>query len=165
MTNADSPGADPLTPITEASPSTPTQADDSLRDTSLGWHVAVLARKMSMELDAELRKNKLNISHWPTLIMLWEREGLSQRELAEGCMTEHYTTSRTLDRLVALGLVERRDDPNSRRTSRIYLTAKGRALQKPLWAVAERVNLRRMERLTLDARADLMQMLRVMNQV
>lgn len=165
MTNVDSPGPDPLTPNTEDSPSTPRQADDSLRDTSLGWHVAVLARKMSMELDAELRKKKLNISHWPTLFMLWEREGLSQRELAEGCMTEHYTTSRILDRLVALGLVERRDDPNSRRTSRIYLTAKGRALQKPLWEVAERVNLRRMERLTLDARADLLQMLRVMNQV
>lgn len=110
------------------------------RDQSFGWHVAVLARKMALILDSELKKYDLKISHWPTLFLLWEREGLSQTELAQGCMTEHYTTTRILDRLEILGLIERRADPLSRRTFRIFLTKKGRSLEKPLVKMANDIN-------------------------
>lgn len=111
-----------------------------IRRESLGWHIAVLAKKMAAQLDAELKKYGLKITYWPTLFLLWEHEGLSQTELAQACMTEHYTTTRILDKLEALGLIERRTDPNSRRTFRIYLTQKGRALEKPLTDMAQRVN-------------------------
>jgi len=111
-----------------------------IRRESLGWHVAVLARKMAAQLDSELKKYDLKITYWPTLFLLWETEGLSQTELAQACMTEHYTTTRILDKLEILGLIERRTDPNSRRTFRIYLTEKGRELERPLTDLARRVN-------------------------
>lgn len=111
-----------------------------IRRESLGWHVAVLARKMAAQLDSELKKYDLKITYWPTLFLLWENEGLSQTELAQACMTEHYTTTRILDKLEILGLIERRTDPNSRRTFRIYLTEKGRELERPLTDLARRVN-------------------------
>lgn len=110
------------------------------RRESLGWNVAVLARKMAGHLDSELKKYDLKIAYWPTLFLLWEQEGMSQTDLAQACMTEHYTTTRVLDKLEILGLIERRADPNSRRTFRIYLTTKGRELEKPLTEMARRVN-------------------------
>ncbi|GGX58248.1 MarR family winged helix-turn-helix transcriptional regulator [Saccharospirillum salsuginis] len=130
------------------------------RRESLGWHVAVLARKMAARLDSELKKYDLKISYWPTLFLLWEQEGLSQTELAKACMTEHYTTTRILDKLEILGLIERRTDPNSRRTFRIYLTEKGRALEKPLTDLARRVNdhyLSRLPKENQDAFIGMMQ--------
>lgn len=110
------------------------------RTDSLGWQVAVLARKMAARLDSELKRYDLKISYWPTLFLLWEQEGLSQTELAKACGTEHYTTTRVLDKLEELGLIERRTDPTSRRTFRIHLTEQGRALEKPLTDTAQRVN-------------------------
>ncbi len=49
------------------------------------------------------------------MMCLWEKEGVTQREIAEKSKVENSTTTRTLDKLEKLGLVERRNDPNSRR--------------------------------------------------
>lgn len=113
----------------------------AIKGIRLGWHVAVLARKMATQLDSELKKYGLKIAYWPTLFLLWEQEGLSQTELAQACMTEHYTTTRVLDKLESLGLIERRADPERRRTFRIYLTPKGRELEKPLTEAARGVTV------------------------
>ncbi|USD39725.1 MarR family transcriptional regulator [Ferrimonas sp. SCSIO 43195] len=77
---------------------------------------------------------------WPTLMMLWEEEGLTQVELASRCMTAHYTTTRVLDSLEKKQLVERRKHPTSRRSHLIYLTDEGRALKSALIAEAMDVN-------------------------
>ena len=135
----------------------------SRRD-SLGWHVAVLARKMAAQLDSELKRYDLKISYWPTLFLLWEQEGLSQTELAQACMTEHYTTTRILDKLEILGLIERRTDPDSRRTFRIHLTEKGRALEKPLTDLARRVNDHYLSRLPKEKQDAFIGMMRNINE-
>ena len=71
---------------------------------------------------------------------LWEEEGVTQRDIALKSKVESSTTTRTLDKLVALGLVERRDDPNSRRTFRIYLTEAGKALKTDLVPIPVAIN-------------------------
>ncbi len=133
------------------------------RRDSLGWHIAVLGRKMAAHLDKELKQYDLKISYWPTLFLLWEQEGLSQTELAQACMTEHYTTTRILDKLEILGLIERRSDPNSRRTFRIYLTDKGRELEQPLTQLARQVNDRFLDRLPEEDRAPFIRMMQEVN--
>lgn len=110
------------------------------RRESLGWLVAVLAEQMKNELDSRLKKHGLNIGFWPTLFALWEEEGVTQAELSKRCMTANYTTTRVLDRMTELGLLERRADPESRRSFRIYLTEKGRSLEASLAGEARSVN-------------------------
>jgi len=110
------------------------------RKDSLGWLIAVLSEQMKNELDTSLKKHGLNIGLWPTLFALWQEEGITQTELAKRCMTAHYTTTRTLDRMVSMGLVERHTDPESRRSFRIYLTKKGNSLEIPLTREAKTVN-------------------------
>ena len=99
-----------------------------------------MAHYMSKSLDIELRKHGLSVALWPTLMCLWEQEGVTQREIAKKSKVESSTTTRTIDKLEKLGLVQRQVDPNSRRSFRIYLTDKGRALQKEITPIPLSVN-------------------------
>lgn len=110
------------------------------REESFGWLVNAMAHYMSKSLDVELRKHGLSIALWPTLMCLWEQEGVTQREIAKKSKVESSTTTRTIDKLEKLGLVQRQVDPNSRRSFRIYLTDKGRALQKEITPIPLSVN-------------------------
>ncbi|MGF1876556.1 MarR family transcriptional regulator [Photobacterium frigidiphilum] len=102
------------------------------RQSSLGWLINVVANKLKNDFDTELKKHGLTIALWPTLMCLWEEEGVTQREIAIKSKVESSTTTRTIDKLERLNLVKRRDDPQSRRSFRIYLTDEGRALQSTL---------------------------------
>lgn len=99
------------------------------RQTSFGWLIAVLGSQLATDLDTRLQGIDLNIGLWPTMFALWEEEGLTQAELASRCQTAGYTTTRVLDALEKLQLVERRPHPTSRRAYQIFLTEKGRALE------------------------------------
>ncbi|MBN3561588.1 MarR family winged helix-turn-helix transcriptional regulator [Aliamphritea spongicola] len=110
------------------------------RHTSFGWLIAVLGGQLATELDGKLKTIGLNITLWPTLFALWEEEGLTQAELAARCQTAHYTTTRVLDSLEKLELVERRKHPTSRRAYQIFLTEKGRELEAEGTALAKECN-------------------------
>ncbi|CAG20461.1 MULTISPECIES: MarR family winged helix-turn-helix transcriptional regulator [Photobacterium] len=110
------------------------------RQSSLGWLINVVANKLKNDFDTELKKHGLTIALWPTLMCLWEEEGVTQREIAIKSKVESSTTTRTIDKLERLNLVERRDDPQSRRSFRIYLTDEGRALQSTLIHIPVDIN-------------------------
>jgi DNA-binding MarR family transcriptional regulator len=110
------------------------------RQNSFGWMINVIANKASKDFDLELKKHGLTIALWPTLMCLWEEEGITQRDIAAKSKVENSTTTRTLDKLEKLELVERKADPNSRRSFRIYLTEKGKALQETLIPIPMKLN-------------------------
>lgn len=110
------------------------------RQKSFGWLINVIAIKASKDFDHELKKHGLTIALWPTLMCLWEEEGITQRDIAAKSKVENSTTTRTLDKLEKLELVERRADPDSRRTFRIYLTDQGRALKDVLIPIPIQLN-------------------------
>lgn len=60
------------------------------------------------------------------LMSLASAEHVTQRQLADDCMLDVTTMSRTLDRLQKQGLVRRERDPVCRRAYRISLTEEGR---------------------------------------
>ncbi|MCG9788203.1 MarR family transcriptional regulator [Vibrio mediterranei] len=110
------------------------------RQTSFGWLLNVVANHASKEFDKRLREKGLTLALWPTLMCLWEKEGVTQREIAQMSKVESSTTTRTLDKLEALELVERRADPESRRSFRIFLTGKGKALKEEVIHLPVEVN-------------------------
>jgi len=93
---------------------------------------------------------------------LWEEEGLTQRDIAAKSKVENSTTTRTLDKLEKLDLVERRADPNSRRSFRIYLTEKGKELEKDIIPVPARVNKELMSALDADEQQQMIGLLKKM---
>ncbi|UFJ39409.1 MarR family transcriptional regulator [Brevibacillus humidisoli] len=66
------------------------------------------------------------------LHLLWEKDGRKGSELGERLRLDGATITGMLDRLEQSGLVERRSDPKDRRINLIYLTPKGKELEKPL---------------------------------
>ena len=110
------------------------------RQSSLGWLINVVANNAARALDSELKKHGLTLALWPTLMCLWEEEGVTQTEISQKSKVENSTTTRTIDKLEKLGLVERQNDPNSRRSFRIYLTDKGRELKSDLLPIPLNIN-------------------------
>jgi len=81
------------------------------------------------------------------LLQLWHRDGLSLSEMAELVHVQPATASRMLDRMEAAGLVERHQDIEDGRVSRIFLTHKGRNLNEPVrevWAELENISMANM---------------------
>lgn len=69
----------------------------------------------------------------PALRALWGEEELTHSELAERLHVRPPTISRMLQRMERAGFVERRQDAEDQRVSRVYLTPAGRAIQEDLW--------------------------------
>jgi DNA-binding MarR family transcriptional regulator len=125
-----------------------TDARDFDIEESLGYLVNRLARLMAQQLAEELRPMGIGIGQWSVLIFLWERDGMSQADLARVVAIEPPTMVRTLDRMVRDGLVTRERDPGDARISRILLTDRGRSLRDELVPKAAAVNAANLQRLT-----------------
>jgi DNA-binding MarR family transcriptional regulator len=61
-------------------------------------------------------------AQWRALINVQRFPGISQSGLAERLDVEPITTCRMIDRMEQSGLIERRRDPNDRRTWQLFLT-------------------------------------------
>jgi DNA-binding MarR family transcriptional regulator len=90
----------------------------------------------------QLRQSRYSVSfgHWSFLRILWEHDGLTQRELSERAGLQEPTTYAALKAMEKLGYVTRRHMPDSRKKVYVFLTPKGRALRPKLVPLAEEVN-------------------------
>jgi len=98
------------------------------------------ARALVRSLSVRLAEHKVSFGHWSFLRILWEGDGLTQRELSEQAGVMEPTTFTALKAMERLGLVERRQVGKDRKKVYVFLTAKGRALKDRLVPIAEDVN-------------------------
>ncbi|MGF1703555.1 MarR family transcriptional regulator [Photobacterium makurazakiensis] len=132
------------------------------RQSSFGWMINVVANRTAKQLDTELKKHGLTIALWPTMMCLWEEEGVTQTEISQKSKVENSTTTRTLDKLEKMGLVERQDDPNSRRSFRIYLTDAGRSLKDELLPIPTAINKEMLGLLDANEQKEMIRLLQKM---
>ena len=78
--------------------------------------------------------------HWTFLRILWERDGLTQRELSDEAGVMEPSTFAALKAMEKRGYIARRQAPGNRKNVYVHLTAKGRALEKKLVPLAKQVN-------------------------
>ena len=97
-------------------------------------------RALSRALQMRLTKHAVSFGHWTFLRILWETDGLTQRELSEQAGVMEPTTFSALKALEQLGYITRRQRPDSRKKVYVFLTPKGRALKSKLVPLAEEVN-------------------------
>jgi DNA-binding MarR family transcriptional regulator len=72
----------------------------------------------------------LHVGQEMLLCGVWEKEGMTQTELAEYVMIQPATVTNMLQRLERAGIVERRPDTEDQRVSRVYAAKKGRDLEE-----------------------------------
>ena len=74
------------------------------------------------------------------LLLLWEEESLTQKELSRRQQIEEPTAARTLQRMERDGLIRRAQDRDDNRRRRVVLTERGRELCGELVPAALEVN-------------------------
>ena len=89
-----------------------------------------IARFRAILFDALLKPHDMTMSQGWVLVHLVRENGLRQSELAERLEVATVTTSKLIDRLEARGYVERRSDPEDRRSNRVYATPQAKAIVK-----------------------------------
>lgn len=102
------------------------------------FSLGVAARRVQRHYERALAPFGLTASQFLTLEVLWKENGLKFKELAECLSIEGPTFTGALDRLEQAGYVERRDDPDDRRSLRIWVTPRGQEI-KPTAFEAARV--------------------------
>jgi 3-hydroxy-9,10-secoandrosta-1,3,5(10)-triene-9,17-dione monooxygenase reductase component len=115
----------------------PALSSDSFARSYLAYLLARASFIVSGEFHAKLKTWKLSVPEWRVLACLMDVEGLSVGELAAMALMKQPRLTKVLDRMEADGLVERRGTAEDRRRTPIHLTAKGRALVKPVLRVAK----------------------------
>ena len=128
-----------------------------LKDT-VGYMLAHVCKHHRQRAEELLNEIGLHTGQEMLLCGLWEKEGITQTELADHLMIQPATVTNMLQRLEREGFVERRPDIEDQRISRVYTTAKGRDIEEGLqekwsqleqesfggFSVEERVLLRRL---------------------
>ena len=82
----------------------------------------------------------MSIGHWSFLRVLWKTDGLTQRELAREAGVMDSTVFVALRAMAERGYIVRRTVAGDRRKKGVFLTARGRALERKLVPLAVAVN-------------------------
>jgi DNA-binding MarR family transcriptional regulator len=102
--------------------------------------VKLAARGLARALQMRLTEYSVSYGHWTFLRILWDEEGLTQRELSARAGVMEPTTFAALKAMAQRGYVTRRRNPQSRKEMQVLLTPQGRALQAKLVPLAEEIN-------------------------
>ena len=138
--------------MTRAIPATAKRiANDDTRRILRHWREAVpddrmahlvkdATRALVKALQRRLAVHDVSFGHWAFLRILWETDGLTQRDLSREAGVMEPTTFAALKAMEARGYIVRRQLAGNRRKVHIFLTAKGKALKRALVPLAEEVN-------------------------
>ncbi|GAE31054.1 MarR family winged helix-turn-helix transcriptional regulator [Halalkalibacter hemicellulosilyticus] len=101
---------------------------------ALGFLVSMAGRSLSNSVQRTFTENGFDATteHWTVLVQLWNRNGLTQLELAERTGRDQASMSRLIRNMLNRELIDRKKDPRDGRCKRIYLTIKGKEQQKKL---------------------------------
>ena len=98
-------------------------------------------RAFRRALQIRLAPHGVPFGHWSFLRILWESDGLTQRELSERAGVMEPTTFAAMKAMESLGYVSRRQLPTNRKNVYVFLTDAGRDLKEHLVPLAEDTNL------------------------
>ena len=113
---------------------------EAVPDDRLAHLVKDATRALVRALQVRLAEHKVSFGHWAFLRILWEREGLTQRELSDEAGVMEPTTFSALKAMERLGYVVRRHMEGDRKKSYVFLTPEGKRLKTKLVPLAETVN-------------------------
>jgi DNA-binding MarR family transcriptional regulator len=97
-------------------------------------------RALLRALQMRLTEHSISLGHWTFLRVLWERDGITQRELSQQVGVMEPTTFAAIKVMEQLGYVTRQRRPDNKKNLYIFLTPVGRKLKNVLVPMAEDVN-------------------------
>jgi DNA-binding MarR family transcriptional regulator len=113
---------------------------EAVPDDRLAHLVRDAARAFQRALQARLAVHGVAFGHWAFLRILWESDGLTQKDLSERAGVMEPTTFAAMKAMEALGYISRKHLPTNKKNVYVYLTPQGRALKNLLIPLAEETN-------------------------
>ena len=107
---------------------------------SLGYLVRDANRAFQRLLERRISPHGVTRGQWYFLRVLWEEDGLSQRELSARVGMMEPTTVIALRGMEKAGLIRRVRGTEDRRVTRVHLTPKARRLRDRLLQISQGVN-------------------------
>ncbi|SEW51733.1 MarR family winged helix-turn-helix transcriptional regulator [Chitinophaga arvensicola] len=105
----------------------------------LGRATGEMRMYLRQYLDMQIRLEEVDITFelLEILAYLYRKDGVNQQELADITAKDKSSMTYLIDSLVKREMVTRKEDPQDRRSKLIYLTVKGKRLEKKLgpWIV------------------------------
>ncbi len=109
---------------------------------SIGYQIRYAYRAFVKALAEELRDYGVSTAQWSALRVLWQRDGLTQVELAQRMMVEKASLTAVLKAMAAEGLITRKRNADDRRKVNIFLTPLGRRLESKILPLVGKINKR-----------------------
>ncbi|MBT5241064.1 MAG: MarR family transcriptional regulator [Rhodospirillaceae bacterium] len=109
------------------------------RQDALGYQIGLLSRLFDRVLEAELSAFGVLPGQFPALVMLYQKDGLTQAELCQRINVEQPTMANTLNRMERDDLIRRVPDPDDKRRTHIHLTDRAKAFKTDLMEKARQV--------------------------
>jgi len=113
---------------------------EAVPDDRIAHLVKDATRALVRALQMRLNEQGVSFGHWTYLRVLWEHDGITQRELSAQAGVMEPTTFAALNAMEKLGYIERRQLGGNRKKNHVFLTARGRSLKRKLVPLAEEVN-------------------------
>jgi DNA-binding MarR family transcriptional regulator len=108
-------------------------------ENSVGYQIRVAHRMLQRYRQQVVEPHGVTSGMWFFLRVLWDKDGLTQRELSRRVGTMEPTTLLALRAMEQKGLIRRVRNGGDRRKVNVYLTPKGRALEAKLLPLAKDV--------------------------
>ena len=128
-------------------------------DHNIGFLVNDISRLITTEYNKIMKPLGLTRAQWRVIVHLHRSDGLTQSDLAELLDVGKVSVGGLIDRLEHSDWVERRDDPQDRRSNLVYLTKKGRAIEKEMEKTGRELTRQTLRELGPDERAQLVDLL------
>lgn len=130
----------------------------------LGYRIRQTSKRLQSALQQRFRQAELDVSfeQWTVLLALWKKDGRSQQELSADTCRDQTSLSRLLDTMVRRNLIIRVQSPEDRRTNLIYLTRRGRELERLLLDEAEQLQKQALSGISEE---DVVRFLRILDQI
>jgi DNA-binding MarR family transcriptional regulator len=106
---------------------------------SVGFVVREVWRLFARCLRPRIAREGVSIGMWFVLRMLWDEDGMTQRELGERVGINGPTMVTALNSMERAGLVKRVHNQADRRKINVFLTERGRKMKSKLWPMAAEV--------------------------
>ena len=106
----------------------------------VSYAIFAMARAQRAIASGQLAELGLYPNQEIMLVQLAAGDGLSQKMLAQTLRISHAAVAKSVRRLESMGLVERRQSTSDRRVTLVFLSYGGRAVQKDILSLWERLN-------------------------
>ena len=111
-----------------------------LSDERVAHLVRLVAKRFARCLQIRLAEHGISFGHWTYLRVLWEQDGITQRDLSARLGLMEPTVHTALEKMLRAGLIRREHRHGNKKKKYIYLSDAGRSLRAELEPLAVEVN-------------------------